>query len=381
MTQFIEKTGRTEAEAIEKALQELKLERDDVSIEVLDRPKKGFIGFGSKPAKVRVSYEIPEPEKIPESTTEKSEVPDKSVPTPTVTTTIQEPEIQELNDNKESQVLVEAKEAKESKVQQEKSFEATVPIPEKEADPAPLQSQVQEKPEETITPSVEVVEIVEMLETLEKLEEKAEEKIQETSISNNPPKEKSEKPVKNKKEPRIKDKLTQDDETQITEEIVYFLTGLMEHLHVEATPSISFDKDTVHVKMEGENLAALIGKRGETLDAIQQITGYVVTKTCKKRVRLFLDAENYREKREETLIKLANKVAKEVVKNKRNVALEPMNAYERHIIHEALTSNKEVYTYSTGSDPNRSTVIALQGKKYQGARQKKLNKNPENKEK
>ncbi len=156
---------------------------------------------------------------------------------------------------------------------------------------------------------------------------------------------------------------TKAEQEAVIQGIIVYLEGLLPLLHVDATPKVWYDGDNFQVNLEGENLGALIGRRGETLDAIQQITGYSVNKICPKRIRIFMDAENYRVKRQETLIKLAEKVAGEAVKHRKNVPLEPMNAYERHIIHTALERFPQVSTYSTGTDPNRRTVVAYRGKK------------------
>ena len=112
----------------------------------------------------------------------------------------------------------------------------------------------------------------------------------------------------------------------------------------------------------GAGVGALIGRRGETLDAIQQLTSYSVNRTG-SRVRVQLDAENYRAKREQSLERLANKVAGKVVKYRRSVTLEPMNAYERHVIHTALQKVPGVTTYSTGVDPNRRVIVAYDREK------------------
>ena len=114
--------------------------------------------------------------------------------------------------------------------------------------------------------------------------------------------------------------------------------------------------------LEGQGLGAIIGRRGETLDAIQQLTSYSVNRTG-SRVRVQLDAENYRAKREQSLERLANKVAGKVVKYRRSVTLEPMNAYERHVIHTALQEVPGVTTYSTGVDPNRRVIVAYDREK------------------
>ncbi len=116
--------------------------------------------------------------------------------------------------------------------------------------------------------------------------------------------------------------------------------------------------DTYAVELQGNSLGMLIGRRGDTLDAIQHITNYAVNHGQGKRVRINVDAENYRKKREESLIRLANKVAGKVVRSRRNITLEPMNAYERHVIHAALQDYPDVTTYSTGTEPGRRIVVA-----------------------
>ena len=142
------------------------------------------------------------------------------------------------------------------------------------------------------------------------------------------------------------------------EAIRKFLTGLLEQMGNEADIHVyQPEKGRYKVILEGKNMGALIGRRGETLDAIQQLTSYSVNRTG-GRVRVQLDAENYREKREQSLQHLAHKVAGKVVKYRRNVTLEPMNAYERHVIHTALQEVAGVTTYSTGVDPNRRVIVA-----------------------
>ena len=147
-----------------------------------------------------------------------------------------------------------------------------------------------------------------------------------------------------------------DDEK--SQAIRKFLTGLLAQMESEATVKVyQPEKGRYKVILEGENLGALIGRRGETLDAIQQLTSYSVNRTG-GRVRVQLDAEGYRDKREQSLQHLAKKVAAKVVKYRRSVTLEPMNAYERHVIHTALQDVPGVTTYSTGVDPNRRVIVA-----------------------
>ena len=270
MRQFIDVTGKTEDEAISKALAQLGLDRDDVSVEILERAKSGFLGLGSCPAKVRVSYGEEEEPVIP-------------APAP---------------------VVVEKKPEQPKKPAAEKR-----PAPEK-------------KPERKPRP------------------------------------EKAEKPEKVEKAPAPVQDLGEEVDDEKSQAIRKFLTGLLAQMESEAEVKVyQPEKGRYKVILEGQNLGALIGRRGETLDAIQQLTSYSVNRTG-GRVRVQLDAEGYRDKREQSLQRLAKKVAGKVVKYRRSVTLEPMNAYERHVIHTALQDVPGVTTYSTGVDPNRRVIVA-----------------------
>lgn len=263
MLKWIETTGKTERDALNKALKELGLEEDDISIEVITRAKTGFLGIGSCPAKIRVTYEVPdEPAPVAEE------------PTPTV-----EPEAP-------AEVAVE-------------------PTPVAEPTPAPV---VESEPVEAPV----------------------------------------EAPV-----------MEADPERK--EKIETFLTGLLERLEVPAEIKLQVNEAGIYqVELVGKNLGALIGRRGETLDAIQQLTNYAVNRGQSKRIRIHIDAENYRAKREESLQRLARKTAGKALKYRRNMMLEPMNAYERHVIHAALQSyNPAISTYSTGTEPNRRIVVVF----------------------
>lgn len=264
MIKWIEATGKNEEAAIASALSQLGLDRDDVSVEVLERAKSGFLGLGGTPARVKVSYEAPD-EALP--VTPVPESPVKEVPMPEEVPLVQ-----------------------------------VTPAPAVSKDPAPA---------EAVAPAG---------------------KIEENTA-----------------------KATGDT----PEKIEAFLTGFLAQLDVEAVPRIEERAEGGYqVYLEGERLGALIGHRGETLDAIQQLTNYSVNRSRAKRVRIHIDVENYRAKREESLRHLAEKVAGKVVKYRRNITLEPMNAYERHVIHEALQEYPDVITYSTGTEPNRRTVVA-----------------------
>ena len=255
---FIDMTGKTENEAIEKALRELGLERDDVSVEILERAKSGFLGIGASPAKVRVTYGLEDEEPVAPAAP-KTEPAPKAAP------------------------------------------KAEKPKTEKKVEKAPKAA-----------PAVDLGE-----------------------------------------------ECTDDKAKEITS----FLTGLLEHMNSTATVKVYRDEEGRYkVILEGEKLGALIGRRGETLDAIQQLTNYSVNRGSDKRVRVHVDAENYRLKREQSLEHLAEKVAQKVLKYRRNVTLEPMNAYERHVIHTALQDVEGVTTYSMGTEPNRRVIVALEKK-------------------
>ena len=250
---YIDVTGKTEEEAIRKGLEQLGLERDDVSVEILERARSGFLGIGSSPAKVRVTYELDVAEE---------------------------------------------------------------PKPE-----APKAKPAEKKPEP--------------------------------------------KPAEKKPEPKAEEKKTEpaapacdnDDARRIKD----FLTGLLEHMDSAAEVKVyEEEKNRYKVILEGQKLGALIGRRGETLDAIQQLTNYAVNSGRDKHLRIHVDAENYRAKREQSLESLANKVAGKVLKYRRSVTLEPMSADERHVIHAALQDKEGVTTYSIGTEPNRRVVVAYE---------------------
>ena len=239
MLKYIEVTGKNEDDAIRKGLVQLGMDRDDVSVEVLERAKTGFLGIGSTPAKIKISYEVPD-------------------------------------------------------------------------EPAP----VAEEPKAPAAPAAPA------------------------------PKTQTAAPAAG------------EEEDEVAQAIRAFLTGLLAHMGAQAAPSITRTAEAYEVVLEGDNLGSLIGRRGETLDAIQQLTSYSVNRGRAHRVRVHVDAEHYRARRQESLERLGRKVAGKVVKYRRSVTLEPMNAYERHIIHAALQDYAGVTTFSTGVEPNRRIVVA-----------------------
>lgn len=138
-----------------------------------------------------------------------------------------------------------------------------------------------------------------------------------------------------------------------------FLMEVFQKMDVDADVLTQEDKESVTIKITGDNIGILIGRRGETLDSLQYLTSLVVNKNKQNYKRVIIDIENYRQKREETLIKLANKLAERVVKYKKSITLEPMNPYERRIIHSSLQNHKYVETHSIGDEPNRKVIITL----------------------
>ena len=140
-----------------------------------------------------------------------------------------------------------------------------------------------------------------------------------------------------------------------------FLSGLMEHMGVPAVITMTDKEDGgINVDLSGKGMGAVIGRRGETLDAIQHLTNYAVNRGRDDRLHISVDAEAYRAKREEALIRLAEKMAAKAIKYKRSMALEPMNSYERHVIHAALQDYEGVTTSSIGTEPNRRVVVSYE---------------------
>lgn len=332
MVKWIETTGRSEEDAISAALFQLGLERDDVSIEVIERAKSGFLGFGGNPAKVRVSYEVdqeggsPKPMKDPfqelrdvarpSAPKQEEKKPQAPKPQPVRAPKAEEKAAPKAQEETPAQP-VEEETILTAKTAWKPASKSARPQRREQRRPRPAQNQLQEGDEVLIG---------------------------------------GEKPVHVHKEVTLTPASADDEKAQ---KIGTFLTGLLERLEVEAKPEIfAADDGGYQIILQGQNLGTIIGRRGETLDAIQQLTNYAVNHGQSKRVRIHVDAEGYRAKREESLQRLAVKVAGKVVKYRKNMTLEAMNAYERHVIHTALQDYPNVTTYSTGVEPNRRTVVA-----------------------
>ena len=279
---YIDVTGKTEEEAIRKGLEQLGMDRDDVSVEILERAKNGFLGIGSNPARVRLTYG---PEEAP-----------VEEPAPVVKPVVQKP----AAEKEQKPAKPAAPKAAEKPARPEKTERA--PRPEKADKP-----QRTERPEKKEIPAIDLP-------------------------------------------------LCEDDNAR---RIVAFVSGLLAHMDSAAQVKVyEVEKGRYKVILEGDKLGQLIGRRGETLDAIQHLTNYAINRGQNKRVRINVDAESYRLKREQALQRLAQKVAGKVTRYRRNITLEPMNAYERHVIHTALQNYEGVTTSSTGVEPNRRVVVS-----------------------
>ncbi len=162
------------------------------------------------------------------------------------------------------------------------------------------------------------------------------------------------------KEPQVLGKV--EDSTIKACEI--FLQDVLKAMGMEVKITSSIDSEgALNINMEGDNMGILIGKRGQTLDSLQYLTNRIANKNQEEYVRVKLDTENYRQRREETLMNLAKNIAYKVKRTKKPVSLEPMNPYERRVIHSALQGDKYVSTHSEGEEPYRRVVVTL-SKRY-----------------
>ena len=288
MEKTIVATGKTIDAAVEAALAQLGLERENVSVQVLQQAKAGFLGFGAQPAKVQVTYEAPDE---PKPAAPKSALGSASRSKPKINNPAPAPKA-------------------EPKVEAKKG--------------APKAEPKKEQP-------------------------KAEQKTKQPK-----PERKTETP-KAPKEPKV---YAPAEAGSVEEKIEVFIKGLLENMGSNAVPhAVKQEENSYHVELVGDDLGYLIGRRGDTLDAIQHLANYSINRSVDGYIRINVDAEEYRAKREDSLRKYARKKAQQVLKNRRRTTLEPMNAYERHLIHSALQDMDNITTHSTGTEPNRRVVI------------------------
>ena len=308
MEKTIVSTGKTIDLAVEAALNQLGLDRDSVSVMVLQQAKSGFLGFGAQPAKVQLSYEVPNPveEKAPEKPKSALGSASRSKPKATALPDTAKPQPPKP-------------EAPKAEAPKPAAPAAEPPRQDKPAAPKPPRAP---RPERKFdAPKAP-------------REPRPERKVE-------PPKE-----------------YTPAEPGSTEEKIEQFIQGLLEHMGSKAVPHCwKVDGNTYKVDLTGEDLGYLIGRRGDTLDAIQHLTNYTVNRDVDGHIRVNVDAESYREKREDSLRRYARKKAQQVLKARRRTTLEPMNAYERHVIHAALQDMENITTHSTGVEPNRRVVI------------------------
>ena len=309
MEKSIISTGKTIDLAIEAALTQLGLDRDSVSVQVLAQAKSGFLGFGAQPAKVQVTYEAPDP--APEAP--KVALSSASRSKPKAAAPVKKPE-----------------QPKQEEPKQEAPKQAEKPAAPKQEAP--------------------------------KAEQPKTEKPARAPKENKPAKERKEvrepKEPKEPKAPKEEKVYAPAEAGSVEEKIEVFIKGLLEHMGSKAVPHAwKADENTYKVDLVGEDLGYLIGRRGDTLDAIQHLSNYTINRGVEGHIRINVDAEEYREKREDSLRRYARKKAQQVLKAHRRTTLEPMNAYERHVIHSALQDMENITTHSTGTEPNRRVVI------------------------
>ena len=176
--------------------------------------------------------------------------------------------------------------------------------------------------------------------------------------SDTPKAPKQPKPETTPKQPKAPKTFTPAAPGSVEEKIEVFIKGLLEKMDSDAVPHAWKDADgNYQVELTGSDLGYLIGRRGDTLDAIQHLANYTINRGMEGHIRITVDAEDYRQKREESLRRYARKKAQQVLKARRRTTLEPMNAYERHVIHAALQDMDNITTHSTGTEPNRRVVI------------------------
>ena len=292
-------SGKTIDLAIESALAQLGLDRDSVSVMVLQQAKNGFLGFGAQPAKVQVTYEAPDP--APEAPKVALSSASRSKPKAKPAAPKAEPKAEAPKAEKKAEPKVEA--PKEVKKEEPKAPKAPKAPKENKAPKAPKEAKVEKAPVQTR-------------------------------------------------------EYAPAEPGSVEEKIEVFLKGLLEHMGSQAVPHAWKENDNTYmVELVGEDLGYLIGRRGDTLDALQHLSNYTINRGIEGHIRINVDAEAYRQKREDSLRRYAIKKAQQVLKAHRRTTLEPMNAYERHVIHATLQDMDRITTYSVGTEPNRRVVI------------------------
>ena len=234
----------------------------------------------------------------------------------------------------------------------EVTYEAPDPVP--EAPKVALSSASRSKPKAKPAPEKKPEPKVEA-----KVEAPKPQPVKEAPKAEKKPERKPEPKVEAPKAPKEPKVYPVAEEGSVEQKIEQFLKGLLEHMGSNAVPhAVKAEGITYKVDLVGDDLGYLIGRRGDTLAALQHLANYSVGRNVEGHIRITVDAEDYREKREDSLRRYARKKAQQVLKARRRTTLEPMNAYERHVIHAALQDTPDVTTFSTGTEPNRRIVVA-----------------------
>jgi len=302
MAEYVEKWGDDVESAVELALKDLKLTRDEVVVTVLEQPSRGFLGlFGSKLAKVRVEKKSNELKELVKSAAEKTAKRDSLKSRSGEKEIIREPK-------QESQIRA-GKTAEKAKIKEED------------------------------TPAEE---------------EKKHRTAKETREGGKKKHRSSQMHTKFTITAEDTDAVAADDSPAVN-----FVEEIAKNMNLSMDVKGFIKEDVLYINLEGKDVGSMIGKRGQTLDAVQYLASIVQNKNSESHVRVIINAEKYREKREKTLQMLARRLADKCIKSGKSVRLEPMNPYERKVIHSTLQSNPRVTTRSEGVEPNRRVVIEL----------------------
>ena len=308
MEEYITVTANTVKDAILEASLKLETFRDNIEYEVIEEGSTGFLGFGSKKAVIKARKKVAVEDILKEEI--KEEKPAKR-------------EKREFKKEKK-----EFKETRKEFKKERKEFHK-----EKKAEEKPVREEaVKEEP-------------VKAAEEIPVVTEEAVAPVEEA-------------PTETRKERKIVP-LTSEEKEEAKEKAVKFMKDVFASIEMEVEVTASFEDEVLNVEMSGEDMGVLIGKRGQTLDSLQYLTSLVVNKGKSGYVRVKVDTENYRSRRKETLENLAKNIAYKVKRTKRPVFLEPMNPYERRIIHSALQNDPYVTTHSEGEEPYRKVVVTL----------------------
>ena len=337
--EYIEITEKTVDDAITTACQRLSVTSNRLDYIVVQREKSGFLGIGAKPAII------------------KARIKDAADATQAI-----------LDDvlNKAEKKMLKDTVKKEEKPKAEKAPEPAVKKEVKEV----KEAKKAEKIEKTEQKEAEKAEKKELKEKDKEAKKTNKRKNKKASSRKAAPAEAEVKPVEEpeaenaaplpKKKAAIPD-LTDAQISEIKKRAHEFLVGIFDTMDMSVEISEDYQKDTgiLTVNMEGEDMGVLIGKRGQTLDSLQYLVSLVVNKDVDGYIHVKADTENYRERRKKTLENLAKNIAFKVKRTRQPVALEPMNPYERRIIHSALQNEKFITTFSEGEEPYRKVVVAL----------------------